>query len=129
MLKTSRLCRERGAGMMILFAGVRSSRPEHKWAADLVDDLERRLRRLQESEGFAVVSLVPLLSVYPNPELMRDNLHPNEPGHNRFASSVVGAFNEIDKGNTVFWRDVGPDDLAVDPARIWSLPAEAAKVS
>lgn len=122
LVDTAQLCREKGAGFVVLFAGVRSSNPRHKWAADMVNDLERRLRRLQVDEGFAVVSLVPLLSVYPNPELMSDGLHPNKDGHTRFASAVVGAINEMEKGKRSFWREVGPEEAAVDPAEVWSLP-------
>ncbi|MEX2236646.1 MAG: SGNH/GDSL hydrolase family protein [Dehalococcoidia bacterium] len=124
VLNMIEVCRANNAGLVVLFAGVRSSDRRHKWAVDLVNDLEARLRRLQSEHGLAVVNMVPHLSLYPNPELMADGLHPNREGHIRMASEVVGAINEMDKGRRSFWRDLDVNARDVGPAEGWSLPDE-----
>jgi hypothetical protein len=117
------LCEARGARLLVFISGSRSEDPRHQWARDLIDDLVDRIRARQEIHGFPVVSLVRVLSVHPNPEMMPDGLHPNQAGHVRFASEVVGALNEMEKTNSVFWREAPASDIELDPSLVWSLPA------
>lgn len=125
-----RLCEENGARLIVFFAGARSQDPRHGWARDLIDDMSARLRRLHQKHGFAVIDMLPLLSIYPNPELMADNLHPNAAGHVRFGSEAAGGIHEIEKGaDSSFWRTVGPESLSTDPEHVWSAEKEPLTVS
>jgi hypothetical protein len=123
------LCEEKGARLIVLYAGARSTRPEHGWVRELVDELSARLHRQHARHSFAVVDMLPLLSVYPNPELLNDYLHPNSRGHMRYGCEVAGAINEVEKGNPSFWRTLSPEDIAVDPSRVWSRAQEVATAS
>jgi hypothetical protein len=111
------------AKVIIFYAGVRSSRPAHKWARDLLDELDVTIRRIQPELGFAVVDIFPYLSArHPHPELFHDGLHPNLEGHIRFGSEMTGAINEVGKGNTTFYRQLTEMTFGVDKDEIWSLP-------
>jgi hypothetical protein len=116
------LCKERGAGFLVFISGSRSEDPRHQWARDLIDNLVDRIRAKQAAYGFPVVSLIRVLSVHPNPEMMPDGLHPNQAGHIRFASEVVGALNEMEKSNDAFWREAPATDIERDPTLVWSHP-------